>query len=309
MTLRHSLTRRKGESRRITAVMLTILPLISSLLFASITFGGEIPPLSDTINDFAAIMPQASVRDLEERLNRFKAETGHTVIVVTLRSLAGEEIESLGRRVFENLPLEPNDLQKSVLLLVARNDQAVGLHVGSDVQHLFPEPEASRKLTAHVALYFGGIRPDLGIYAGVNYIFRVIRGVVQVNSTSEREKLEEASTRGAGAGAIFAVFLAPYLAFMVGALWGIYATRFGAPPWLRLFIGAVLGSGTSKLVATVMSLIGQYSDGLWFFILIVSIPLAVLGSLTEFWMAGEWYGIPKLKGRSLRRKPTEKMGI
>jgi multidrug efflux pump subunit AcrB len=70
-----------------------------------------------------------------------------------------------------------------------------------------------------------------------------------------------------------------------------------------------LGSGTSKLVATVMSLIGQYSDGLWFFILIVSIPLAVLGSLTEFWMAGEWYGIPKLKGRSLRRKPTEKMGI
>ncbi|HET8562267.1 MAG TPA: TPM domain-containing protein, partial [Candidatus Binatia bacterium] len=183
------------------------LALLGSLIFCSFSIAQDLPGLKDTINDFAGMMPQASVHDLEERLRRFKTQTGHTVVVLTVQSLDEEEMESFGRKAFKSLPLEEAELQKSVLLLVARKEQEVGVQVGSALRHLFPEPEASQKLEAHVSLYFGGIRPDLGIHAGVNYIFRAIRGVVHVDSTSEVEKLEEASTRGAAAGAIFALFL------------------------------------------------------------------------------------------------------
>ena len=39
----------------------------------------------------------------------------------------------------------------------------------------------------------------------------------------------------------------------------------------------------------------------------LAIPLGVLGSLTEFWMAGDWRGIPREKER--QRKPEDNMGI
>ena len=280
--------------------------LFAGLIFCSFSVALEVPVLKDTINDFAGMMAQASAHDLEERLKRFKTRTGHTIVVLTVPTLEDEDMESFGRKAFQSLPLEETDLRKSVLLLVALKERKVGLQTGSELRHLFPEPAASQKLKAQVGLYFDGYRRDLGIYAGVNYIFRVIKGEVHVDSATEVEKLEEKSTKGAGAGAIFAVFLAPYLAFMVGGLWGIYATNLGAE--VRLFMGALLGGGTAKIVEILMSLISSYGDGLWYFILAVSIPLGVFGSLTEFWMSGDWSGIPRVKDR-IKRKPEDNMGI
>jgi hypothetical protein len=39
----------------------------------------------------------------------------------------------------------------------------------------------------------------------------------------------------------------------------------------------------------------------------LAIPLGALGGLTEFWMAGDWRGIPRVKGP--KRKPEDNMGI
>ena len=283
--------------------------LFASLIFCSFSVALEVPVLKDTINDFAGMMPQVSAHDLEGRLKRFKTQTGRTIVVLTVQTLEDEDMEGFGRKAFQGLPLEETDLQKSVLILVALKERKVGVQMGSELRHLFPEPAASQKLQAHVSLYFDGFRPDLGIYAGVHYIFRAIQGEVHIDSITAVEKLEDASTKGAGAGAIFALFLAPYLAFMVGALWGIYATNFGAERGPRLFMGAILGGGTAKIVATLMALMGSYGDGLWYFILAVSIPLGAFGSLTEFWMSGDWSGIPRVKDRSITRKPSDKMGI
>ena len=288
------------------------LIVLSLVLFVSLMGPSasalEVPALNIPINDFAKMMPPASVDDLTERLRRMKTQTAYSVAVLTVQSLEDEDIESFGRKVFKNLPLTEKELQRSALLIVARKEQKVGVQTGSELQPLFPQPETNRKLQAQVEIYFNGMRPDLGIHAGVHYILGVIKGDFRVDGASEEEKLEDASKRGAGAGAIFAVLLAPFLAFFVGLLWGVYATHYGVRRETRLFIGAVLGGGTAKIVATLMSMMGSYSDGLWYFILALSIPLGVFGSLTEYWMGGDWSGIPRVKDK-IRRKPEDNMGI
>jgi uncharacterized protein len=268
----------------------------------------EIPALKVPINDFAKMMPPASVDDLTQRLRRIRSETGYNVVVLTVQSIEGEDMESFGVWAFKNLPLTETELQRSTLLIVARKEQKVGVQTGAELRPLFPQPEASQKLQAQVEIYFNGMRPDLGIHAGVHYILGVIRRDFRLDRTSEEEKLENASKRGAGAGAIFAVLLAPFLAFCVGMLWGVYATDYGVQRGTRLFIGAVLGGGTAKIVATLMAMIGSFSDGLWYFILALSVPLAVFGSLTEYWMGGDWSGIPRVKDK-VKRKPEDNMGI
>ena len=73
------------------------------------------------------------------------------------------------------------------------------------------------------------------------------------------------------------------------------------------FMGAIFGGATAKIVGLLMSFLGNYSDDLWYFIMFLAIPLAVFGSLTEFWMSGDWSGIPRIKERP--RKPEDRMGI
>jgi uncharacterized protein len=284
------------------------LALLASLTFSSASGALEVPALEVPINDFAKMMPPDSVDDLTERLKRIRSETGYNVVVLTVQRLEGEDIESFGGRAFKNLPLAEKELQRSVLLIVARKEREVVVQAGTELRPLFPQPEASRKLQAQVEIYFDGMRPDLGIHGGVHYIYGVIKGDFRLDRTSEEEKLEDTSKRGAGAGAIFAVFLAPFLAFFVGVLWGVYATQYGVHRETRLFIGAVLGGGTAQLVAILMAMFGGVSQGLWYFILALSVPLGAFGSLTEYWMGGDWSGIPRVKNR-VKRKPEDNMGI
>lgn len=284
------------------------LALVASLIIAHAAEPRELPALKSEINDFAGMMPRASLEELAGRLKHFKTRSGKEVIVLTVADLGDDSIETLTRNAFTKLPLGEETLRKTVLLVIAREEKKIGLHVGSDLGALFPEPDASQKLQADVELYINGYRPDLGIYAAVNYIFRVVQEEVHVGRLTEEEKLEERSTRGGGAGAIFAILMAPYLAFVVGVLWGIYSTSFNFQREVRLLIGAVLSGGTAKIVAFTMGLMGGYSEGLWHFILAISIILGVFGSLTEFWMEGDWCAIPRFKD-PIKRKPEDNIGI
>ncbi|MGH7887118.1 MAG: TPM domain-containing protein [Candidatus Binatia bacterium] len=287
--------------------MIFLLAALVTFILHSHSFAVELPPLQAGINDFAAIFPPASADDLNQRLHRFKTETATTIVVLTVKSLDGENLNSFTDQAFKALPFGDIESAKTALLVVARKERSVGLQVGVELRPLLPEPIAREKVESQVALYWDGLRSDLGIHGAVHYLFRVLRGDIRVGSQTETEKMQDSSLRGGAAGAIFAVCLGPFLAFFIGGLWGIYATHYGVQRTTRLLMGAIFGGATAKLVATLMSFLGDYGDNLWYFIMALAIPLAAFGSLTEFWMSGDWSGIPRDKGR--QRKPEDKMGI
>ena len=174
----------------------------------------ELPPLNDTINDLAGLLPPASVDDLTTRLKRFHTETAKTVVILTVKSLDDENLDELGRRAFLQLPLSESDRAHTALLVVVRKEHLVSLHAGAELHSLFPQPNTDEKLRGQVLLYADGLRADLGIHGAVHYLFRIMRGDARVDSLSDEEKLESASLRGAGAGPIFAICLGPFLAFL-----------------------------------------------------------------------------------------------
>lgn len=267
----------------------------------------RLPELNATINDLAGIIPPASFEELEKRIKLFKGRSGHSVVVVTLQSLEGEDMDSFAARAFASLPLTAEELRKTVLLAVARQEHAAALQIGEELKELFPQPHARARVQKQIDLYLDGMRPDLGIHGAVFLVFRTIREEVRIDAAGETDTLQNASLRGDEAGPIFAIFLAPFLAFFIGVLWGICSTNYGVQSAVRIVIGAVLGGGTAKIVAVMMAMMGNVGGGLWYFILITSTALGAFGSVTEFWMSGDWRGIPRLKDPP--RKPEDKMGI
>ena len=186
-----------------------LFALLFSLFIAGSALALDIPPLKSLVTDLAGMFPPASLEDLDQRLRRFKTETANDVVVLTVKSLDGEDIQQFARATFAALPLDDAQRRRSVLLVVARKERQVAFHAGSQLQALLPEPVASEKLQAQVALYWDGLRPDLGIHGAVHYLLRVIRGDIRVGSQTEEEKLEETSSRGREAGAIRRAGLPP----------------------------------------------------------------------------------------------------
>lgn len=285
----------------IPAILFTLLLTTGSIA------ASELPPLNVSVNDFASMVPAASLEDLEHRLARFHTETGQRVVVLTIKQLADHDANRLARAAFEALPLSDAERRRSAILVVARHERTIGFHAGQDILPLLPRPAAEKKILEQVSLYSEGMRPDLGVHGAVHYMTRVMRREISVLAESDEERLEHASLEGKGAGAIFAVFLGPFLAFFIGIIWGIYATQYGVQRGPRLLMGAIFGGGTAKLVMLAMSWLGHFSGGLWYFILAVATALGTFGSLTEFWMSGDWRGIPQEKKSP--GKPENNMGV
>jgi hypothetical protein len=194
------------------------------------------------------------------------------------------------------------------VLVVARKDHRVGFAAGPELKPRFPEEEATQKLQSQLDLYINGLRPDLGIYGALHFVQGVISGEFNVTTITEEEALENASLQGGGAGAIFAVLLGPFLAFFASMLLGVYSKHAGFQRETRLFLGVVIGGGTAQLVGTLMAMISRYGNGLWYFIIGMGMVLGAFGSLTEYWMKGDWSGIPRVKEK-LKRKPEDNIGI
>jgi len=261
------------------------------------------------VNDFAGMIPPASYKDLTQRLKRFKTENGRTISVLTVPNLQEDEsLPALAATAFRRLPLDKKDLSKTILIVIARREGLVSYAVGAELEPRFPEAETTQKLQSQLDLYIRGLRPDLGIYGGVHFIFGVITGEFRAATITEEEALENASLRGGGAGAIFALALGPFLAFFVSMLLGIYSRHAGFQREIRLFLGIVIGGGTAQLMCALMGMISSFSDTLWYFIIALGMVLGAFASLTEYWMQGDWSGIPRVKDKT-RRKPEDNIGL
>ena len=159
---------------------------------------------------------------------------------MTVRNLEeNENIEALTGKAFRSLPLDEKELNRFVLVVVAPKEHLVGLRVGAELEPRLPKIVATQKLQSFLGLYIDGLRPDSGIYGGVHFVFAVILSKFRCAAITDEEALENASTRGGGAGAIFALVLAPFLAFFVSMFFGIYSTHTGFQRETRLFLGIV----------------------------------------------------------------------
>ena len=128
-TLNQNITARGGKEHLGPKSISMFAALLRAVILTSLLYGGgpalcrELPPLQATVNDFAGMIPPAGYDDLTQRLKRFKIQSSHTVAVLTVPSLEeNENIEALADKAFRGLPLDEKELNRAVLVVVARKN-------------------------------------------------------------------------------------------------------------------------------------------------------------------------------------------
>ena len=134
-----------------------------------------VPPLpapsSDTLSDFANLIPPADAARLVAALQAGRAETGVHVVVVTMGTIAdyggaGLRIEDYAKRLFNQWDIGTPALNDGIVILVARDDREVRIALGSGYESIW-DNAAQRVIDRHILPAFRNDRYVDGIEAGI----------------------------------------------------------------------------------------------------------------------------------------------
>jgi uncharacterized protein len=93
-------------------------------------FAVNFPALTGRIVDQANIIPADTRRSIEPKLADLEAKSGIQLVVATVASLEGQEIEPYANELFRSWKLGEKTKNNGVLLLVAPNQRRVRIEVG-----------------------------------------------------------------------------------------------------------------------------------------------------------------------------------
>ncbi|WP_336294372.1 TPM domain-containing protein [Bartonella sp. CB169] len=90
----------------------------------------KFPPLTGYVNDMAHLLDKETKENLTKKLAALEKKTGDQIVIVTLQSLLGNDIEIYSNSLFRAWKLGQKELNNGVLLVIAPNERSVRIEVG-----------------------------------------------------------------------------------------------------------------------------------------------------------------------------------
>lgn len=220
----------------------------------------DVPPLKARVNDYADILSAGTEQQLESLLYLFEQEETTQIVVLTISSLEGDNLESFSLRVVEEWKVGQKDLDNGALLLIAKEDRKLRIEVGYGLEGSLTDLVSGQIIRKIITPKFKEGNFDQGIIAGVTAIMSVVKGEFGDQLNRLQEKDETRANRDGFIGFLaFGFFFIgrllrekPLLAAGIGGIAApaIGSLFFGANLQLLLFLipfGAVAGFIFSSL--------------------------------------------------------------
>jgi uncharacterized protein len=205
-------------------------------LFAVLLLGGlatpagaqEFPPRPDgPIYDASDLIPPAQEAAMDARLREFNQRTGNAVIVATVPSLGGENIENYATGLYETWGIGGAERDAGVLLLIAPNERMMRIEVGYGLTPYITDILSGRIIRNEITPRFKAGDMAGGVGAGVDAIVTQLEKSPEDAIAIAEAAAAAQKSGGAKAGSFVggAIFLALFLLFFVLPI--VFAARGG----------------------------------------------------------------------------------
>lgn len=237
--------------------ILTRLFIIFGLAIWSITTfnvatGKDIfPVLSGRVVDNAHLLSASTLDKMTRELAALERQTGDQIVVATLSTLSGYDIETYSNTLFRRWALGQKQMNNGVLLLVAPTERQVRIEVGYGLEGVLTDALSAVIINTLILPNFREGKFENGIVEGVAAIKDILTGSkadfddrVKAHLQIEHEKLKQQQKQemitNVAAFIIFVIFVVlPILASIFGTKVGPRRYR-----WLGIvFVLWFLGSG------------------------------------------------------------------
>jgi uncharacterized protein len=151
-----------------------IVLLVTALWAAAALAAANFPPLTGRVVDQAKILSPLTIADLERKLADLEQKSGIQLVVATVPSLGGDEIEPYANELFRAWKLGEAKKNNGVLLLIAPNQRRVRIEVGYGLEGTLTDAVSSIIISNAIAPRFKAGDFDGGVTRGVDDIITAL---------------------------------------------------------------------------------------------------------------------------------------
>ena len=150
---------------RIRIVLLALLTLLGTPAWA-LTF----PAFSGLVVDQANILPADRKAALTQKLEAFQQKTHRQLVVATVSSLEGDEVQDYGYQLLRAWGVGLKDANNGTILLIAPNERKVGIETGYGVEGALTDAYSSVIIHSKILPAFKAGDMPGGVEAGADAI-------------------------------------------------------------------------------------------------------------------------------------------
>ena len=167
-----------GWPRHLIALVFLLFSAVLALHTAVFAQDASKPALALTgrVVDAAGIIDPSERQKLTQKLADYEAKSSDQVVVVTVPSLNGEDIETYSNRLFRAWALGQKQENNGILLVVAPNDRKVRIEVGYGLEGVMTDALSSVIINGSIIPEFRTGDYSKGIAQGVDGILSVLSG-------------------------------------------------------------------------------------------------------------------------------------
>lgn len=191
------------------------MTLLLALAVALPAAAQDLPPRpAGPVYDGADILSPAAEAQLDQQLRAYNAETGRALIVATVPSTGGENIDPYATRLFTEWGIGGEARDQGLLLLVARDDRRMRIEVGYGLHPYFGGIMAGRVINDVITPRFKEGDFDGGIIGGVDAIItHLARSPADAAAIEEAARVAEEAGRSEGGVPVGALIWIGFLFF------------------------------------------------------------------------------------------------
>ncbi len=184
-----------------------VISLLAALLIGAAYAAANFPALTGRVVDDAHILSAVTTADLERKLADLEQKSGIQLVVATVSSLNGEEIEPYANELFRAWRLGEAKQNNGALLLIAPKERRMRIEVGYGLEGTLTDAVSSVIIANAIAPRFKAGDFNGGVTRGVDDIITAL-------TTDSAEWKPKATDMRAEHEASFLDTLAPFLIFL-----------------------------------------------------------------------------------------------
>jgi len=155
-------------------IFLFFILLLCCLPFAAYSL--DVPRLQGYVNDYAGVISPSAKLKIEEELRTFEQSDSTQVVILTIPSLEGENIEEFSIKVAEAWKIGQQQKDNGVLLMVSKQERKIRIEVGRGLEGKLTDLMAGRIIDQVIKPRLKQGDFDGGFITGVSALIDATRG-------------------------------------------------------------------------------------------------------------------------------------
>jgi uncharacterized protein len=173
----------KRGTGRFFDVNIILLVGIFSFLTLSSAQALVVPQLQEYVNDYAGMISPSVRSKIEKDLRAFEESDSTQIVILTVLSLEGENIEEFGIKVAEAWKVRRQGKDNGVFFIVAKQERKIRIEVGRGLQGRVTDLTAGRIIDVAIKPKFKGGDFDGGFIAGTSSLIDAARVMSKAEGT------------------------------------------------------------------------------------------------------------------------------